>query len=92
LGPAVVICERSMAVSRLVVSRVDLMCACLLRGHRRCGVLFLSGLAGAGSREVHEEGTAWDWCSREELPAALLPYARAWLANAAAGRSRVMLR
>ena len=39
-----------------------------------------------------QEGTAWDWFSPEELPADLLPYARAWLADAAAGRSQVTLR
>lgn len=92
MGPAVVICERSMAVSRPVVSRVDLTCACLSRGRRRCRGPSLSGPAGTGSREVHEEGTAWDWFSPEELPADLLPCARVWLADAAAGRSRVMLR
>lgn len=81
-----------MAVSRPVVARVDLTRACLSRGRRRCRDRSLSGPAGTGSREVHEEGTAWDWVSPEQLPADLLPDARVWLADAAAGRSEVTLR
>jgi hypothetical protein len=45
--------------------------------------------------ELHgsDEGIAWDWLfSPEELPADLLPYARAWLADGAADRSQVTLR
>ncbi|HKI40582.1 MAG TPA: hypothetical protein VKA66_09380 [Mycobacterium sp.] len=56
------------------------------------GIGSLSGPAGTGSREVHEEATAWDWFSPEELPADLLPDARVWLADADAGRSEVTLR
>ena len=81
-----------MAVSRPVVARIDLTCACLSRGRCRCPGLSCPGRLGIGSREVHEEGTAWAWASPEELPAELLPYARAWLVDAAAGRSQVMLR
>jgi len=81
-----------MAVSRPVVARIDLTRACLSRGGRRCRDRSLSGPAGTGSREVHEEATAWDWFSPEELPADLLPDARVWLADADAGRSEVTLR
>ena len=51
-----------------------------------------TGRAGPGELPGNDEGTAWDWFSPEELPADLLPYARAWLADDAAGRSRVTLR
>ena len=81
-----------MAVSRPGVARIDLTRACGSRGRRRCRDRSLSGPAGTGSREVHDEGAAWDWFSPEELPADLLSYARAWLGDAAAGRSQVTLR
>lgn len=51
-----------------------------------------TGRAGPGELPGNDEGTAWDWFSPEELPADLLPYARAWLADDAAGRSQVTLR
>jgi hypothetical protein len=81
-----------MAVSRPGVPRIDLTCACLSRGRGSVPRSFPVGAGWTGSREVHHESTAWDWSSREEPPADLLPYARAWLADAAAGRSQVMLR
>jgi hypothetical protein len=63
----------------------DTLAPAIITGLARRGV---TGRAAPGELHGGDEGTVWDWFSPEELPADLLAYARAWLADAAAGRSR----
>jgi len=46
----------------------------------------------AGDLQGSDEGSAWDWFPPDALPEDLLPYARIWLADAAADGSGPIVR
>ena len=46
----------------------------------------------AGRLQGSDEGSAWDWFPPDALPEDLLPYARTWLADAAADGSDPIVR